>query len=183
MKKSLQQIFELLPTLVNNVKIAEDNIDDKQYSRRVYIRTLFAMIEGSIYAMKIALFGIGRESGSIKVPDLVVLKESSFDLSKNGKVKEKAKFFRIPENLRFTIRTIKHLLGKEIELGVGNQDWENLKKSIKIRNKVTHPKSLKDLNISDEALECIRSVNLWFNQIVSDMMMALKDHFTDEPNN
>ena len=58
MKKSLQQIFELLPTLVNDVKIAKDNIDDKQYSRRVYIRTLFAMIEGSIYAMKIALFNI-----------------------------------------------------------------------------------------------------------------------------
>ncbi len=182
MKKKLQQILDILPTLVDDVKIAEEKLDDQQYSRRVYVRTLFAMIEGVIYAMKVALFGIGRSSGSLKVPDLVVLKESTFDLSSKGEVQEKAKYFRVSDNLKFTIKSVKRVLGSSIDLGVGTQNWMNFVGAVKIRNAVTHPKNLSDLTISDEDLECIRSVNVWFNQIVAAMMGALANFFKEEHN-
>lgn len=177
MKKTLQQILGLLPTLVEDVNTAEEKLDGQQYSRRVYVRTLFAMIEGVTYAMKLALFGIGREYCKLKVPDLVVLKESTFDLNPKGKIQEKPKHFRTADNLRFTVRTVEHVLKSSIDLGVGTQDWTNFKKAIKIRNHITHPKKPEDFVISDAELKCICSVNSWFNEIVKEMMKALTDYF------
>lgn len=174
MKKSLQQILGFLPTLVNDVKTAEEKLDGQQYSRRVYVRTLFAAIEGVTYGMKEALFGIGRSSGNLNVPELVVLKESIFDLDNNGKIQEKQKHFGIPENLRFTVRLIERVLGPRIDLCIGTQDWTNFIRTVKLRNNVTHPKNPNDLTISDEDLERIRSVNSWFNRIVTEMMGALR---------
>ncbi len=179
MEKTLQEILDLLPILVDDMKTAEELLDknDQEYYRRTFVRTLFAMIEGSVHAMKIALFAIGQSSGALNVPELVVCKESSFNLNERGKIKERAKRFRISENLRFTVNVIEHLLGAKIDLGVGTQDWNSFKKAIKIRNSVTHPKDSADLIISNADLKCIRSVNLWFNGIVVAMMDALRGYF------
>ncbi len=180
MKKSLQQILELFPALVEDVKTAEEKLDDQQYSRRVYVRTLFAMIEGVTYAMKLALFVIARnfgKPGDINVPELVILKGSTFDLNDKGEVREKEKHFRIKDNLKFTVKSVNRVLGSSINLGVDTQDWANFVKTVKIRNNVTHPKSLADLVISDKDLACIRSVNSWFKEIVAAMMVALKNFF------
>ena len=182
MKKNLKQILELLPDLVNDVKTAKEKLDNQQYSRRVYVRTLFAMIEGVTYAMKVALFGIGREYCKLEVPDLVVLKGSTFDLDNKGKIQEKPKYFRIPDNLQFTVRSVERVLESRIDLGVGTSDWTNFKKAVKIRNHITHPKNPKDFYISDEDLECIRSVNSWFNNIVEAMIKALTNFFKNGPN-
>ena len=144
MKKNLKQILELLSDLVKDMNTAEEKLDNQQYSRRVYVRTLFAMIEGVTYAMKLALFGIAREYCKLEVPDLVVLKGDTFDLDNKGKIQPKSKYFRIPDNLRFTVRTVEHVLKSSIDLGVGTQDLANFKKAIKIRNNITHPKNIKE---------------------------------------
>lgn len=176
-KKSLQQILELLPALVEDVKTAEKKLDNQQYSRRVYVRTLFAMIEGVTYAMKLALFVIARNFGNpgkLNVPDLAMLKGSTFYLNDKGEVQEKEKHFRIQDNLKFTVKSVNRVLGSSIDLGIGTQDWTNFFGTVKIRNNVTHPKNLSDITISDEDLERIRSVNSWFNGIVKEMMGALR---------
>lgn len=165
---------------MEDVNNAEEKLDGQQYSRRVYVRTLFAMIEGVIYAMKLALFGIGREYGKLKVADLVVLKESAFDLNPKGEIQDKPKRFRTADNLRFTVSTVERVLKSSIDLGVDTQDWENFKKAIKIRNHITHPKKPEDFVISGAKLKCIRSVNSWFNKIVKEMMKALTDYFNAE---
>jgi len=178
MKKSLRQILELLPVLVEDVKTSEEKLDNQQYSRRVYVRTLFAMIEGVTYAMKLALFIIARnfsKPSDITVPELVILKGSIFDLNDKGEVREREKHFRIHNNLKFTVKLVNRVLGSSIDLGVDTQDWTNFVSTAKIRNNVTHPKNLDDIVISDEDLKCIRSVNSWFNDIVGAMMTALKN--------
>lgn len=174
MKKSLKQILVILPTLVKDVGIAEGKLDNQQYSRRVYVRTLFAAIEGVTYAMKQALFAIGRSSQKLEIRELFVLKESAFDLNNKGEIQERPKYFRIPENLQFTVSCIERVLGSYIDIGIGTQDWTNFIRIVKLRNDVTHPKNLSDINISDENLEHIRSVKLWFERIVTEMMEALR---------
>jgi hypothetical protein len=178
MKKSLQEILGILPILIKDVTISEEKLDNQDYSRRAYVRALFAMIEGVTYAMKLALFVIARSSGktgNLKIPDLVVLKGSTFDLNDKGEVQEKEKHFRISDNLKFTVKSVNRVLGSSIDLGIGTQNWTNFTKSVKIRNNITHPKNLADLVISDKDLECIRSVNSWFNDIVVAMMATLKN--------
>lgn len=180
MKKTLQQILGLLPALVDDVKIAKERLE-QQYSRRVYVRTLFAMIEGVTYSVKQALFVIAHNfdgSGRIKVGEMVILKGSSFDLNDKGEVQEKEKYFRIKDNLKFTVNSINHVLGSRIDLGADTKDWSNFVNAVKIRNRITHPKELADLNISDEDLACIDSVNSWFNNIVAAIMVALKHFFS-----
>jgi hypothetical protein len=176
--KTFQEILGLLPHLVKDVEKSERKLNNQGYSRRVYVRTLFAMIEGVIYAMKQVLFVIARSSSKIsklKIPDLVVLKESTFYLNDKGEIKEKEKHYRTSENLKFTARMVNKVLGTNINLGIGTQNWLNFRKALKIRNNVTHPKNRNDLEISEEDLQCIHCVNLWFNEIVQVIMVSLKN--------
>ena len=178
MKKNLQEILGILPILVKDVAISEEKLDNQDYSRRVYVRTLFAMIDGAAYSMKQAVFAITRNlgnPGNLNDSDLVNLKELTFFLDDNGEVREKKKYLRLPDNLKFTIESVNRVLGASIKLGIDTQDWTNFIRSVKIRNNITHPKNLADLVISDKDLECIRSVNSWFNDIAVAMMAALKN--------
>ncbi len=190
-KKTLREILCFLPTLVDDIRIAgekldvEEKLDNEQYFRRSYIRTFLPMMEGVVYGIKMALFGIAgtpnfRNVDHLNGPDLFILRGLTYDLKRNGEVDEKRKDFVPEDNLKFTIKSFNRVLGANINIGVGTQDWVNFVRTKKIRNGIMHPKHSADLNISDEDWECIRSVSSWFYEIFAEMLLALQDFSKDQ---
>lgn len=184
-KQTLQDILCFLPILVDDIKIAgekldvKEKLDNEQYFRRSYIRTFLPMIEGVVYGIKMALFGIAstrdfKNIDHLNVPDLLILRGLTFDLKRNGKVHETKKRFEIKSNLKFTVESFNFVLGANINLGVGTQDWANFVRVKEIRDGIMHPKNSADLNISDEDWERIRCVSSWFYKIFAEMLLALQ---------
>lgn len=170
-KKTLKQILELLPELVRDVSDCEESLaEDKQYLRRSYVRSLFAMIEGTIHCVKELEFGELYTRKKACIPTLVALKEEMFDIDEKGKIKKNTKFVMSANNLRFMVNTFERLYGKDLDLGIGTLRWTSFKRAIKIRNRITHPKEPGDLNISGKELAIAKNVNEWFNGIVKDII-------------
>lgn len=171
MGKTLKQILDPLLELTRDVVACEKQLDDgEQHSRRSYIRSLFAMIEGTIYCVKELEFAELYSRERKDIPTLVALKETVFEINSKGEVSEKTKFVKTANNLRFIANCFKKIFGKELELNIGTSQWDNFTKAIKVRNRITHPKETTDLQITEEELLFVKDVNVWFNGIIKEII-------------
>ena len=179
-KKTLRQILEILPELVRDVEACEESLNDandKQHLRRSYVRALFTMIEGTVHSIKELEFAELNSREKSHIPTLVALKESVFEVDRRGKIQEGVKFVQIANNLRFAANIFDKTFDKQLDLGIGATKWENFKTSIKIRNRITHPKKVDDITISDDELLIIKQVNEWFNGIIKDMIKHISEYY------
>ena len=170
-KKTRKQILEPLPEMLRDVAACEEYLTDgKQPSRRSYVRSLFAMIEGSIHCLKELEFAELYSKEKKYIRTLVALKGVSFEVKPNGGINETDKFLQTSTNLRFMAKQFEAIFGKKLELGVGSSKWADFTKAIKLRNRITHPKQTTDLHISDDEIKLAVDVNAWFNQIIKEVI-------------
>ncbi len=177
-RKSLRQIIEPLKNLIDDVRNCEATLDKRSpHTQLSYVRSVFAMIEGTIHCVKELEFAEAYKQGKASIPEFVALKECGIEIKDNGKIRESDKFVPTVNNLRFMSRMFHKIFNKELDLGNGTTSWENFKKAVKIRNRVTHPKESGDLNITQEELKTIKSVNVWFNSIVKEILQTVNTFY------
>ena len=155
----------------DDLERAKDELrsNDDSYSRRNYIRVLFASIELAIYLLKrTVLIAASSESGALTFAELAMLREQAFSLDENGKVRIRENFLRVADNLRFTIGCVEKGFGLSLNFDVANKHWADFKQAIKIRNRITHPKTHQDLDITDEEIAVAKRVGDWFSEFVID---------------
>ena len=97
--------------LLEDAAEAESNLDKNptsQFARRTYIRTIFSCVEGTVWVLKDVCFKAKPTSGkrTMSVAEFSLLKEVSYELKNNGEIGTSAKFLRLPDNIRFTFKTI-----------------------------------------------------------------------------
>jgi len=137
-----------------------------QYSRRTLVRTLFAMIEGVVFALKQRVLEehrIGRIE--LSTAEYAVLAEESYDLKDSGQTKTSSNHQRPKANVKFAFPIHARALGGHFELQPSlEQDprWQSFCRSIEIRNRLVHPKSLEDLIVSDSDLKDVLDAAAWF---------------------
>lgn len=144
---------------------------ESQFFRRLYIRSVFAYIEGSIWVLKQVCLNAKSADGEkrkISIAEYSILTEESYDLKGNGNIKTVTKNLNLLDNIKFTFKTINELFKGKIELGVGTKSWDNLITAKKIRNRITHPKSEKEMVVHDNEIELCENVCSWFNLLVKD---------------
>jgi hypothetical protein len=73
------------------------------------------------------------------------------------------------------------LLGADTRLDVGAEGWRSFVHTVKIRNRITHPKSSDDLALSlDETIIAAKAVN-WYLDLIQTVMTSVTTTF-DEVN-
>jgi hypothetical protein len=166
----LKDILDPLKELLNDAELAEQLVDsqDSLFARRVYVRSDFAYYEGTIWLVKQACLKASSSTGvrKFEVAEYAILREECYKLKNNGKYETGKILLRLPENLRFTIDLFNKRFDAEIDLGVGSAMWEKFLDTLKIRHRITHPKSLNDYKITDDEFALCREVTGWFNDIV-----------------
>jgi hypothetical protein len=144
-------------------KALDDN--DSQFLRRGYIRALFAAIEGMTHFLKqYALEEGGRYRGShYSDAEIAMLKEESYTVNSKGQASIQVKFIPIEDNFRFALDMFMRVYGTSLALELGGVGWHSFKKSLAIRNRITHPRRLADLAITDKELSAVRETHTWFD--------------------
>ena len=174
--KKLKDLLNPIIYLLQDVSLAEKMLEenDNQYLRRCYVRAVFAMVEGTIFILKQTVFAYGMSHQEISntkkllsISDIVLLQEISIELGNNGKIVHGQEFLRTTDNLRFTVGIISKIFDCNLDLNTGSKNWENFLKSVNIRNRVTHPKSIEDFQISDDEIMIVRESCNWLNDIIS----------------
>jgi hypothetical protein len=153
----------LFSALLDDMAAAQErlNKDDTQYERRVYVRTLFATIEGIVFAIKQELLeGLAQIACSHE--EVAILREETYSLNSKGGVVSQKKLIPIDDNLLFVANKILAQRLSPQRIDTSGSEWFDFKKAIAIRHRITHPKSALALTITDDELAIMRRVVVWF---------------------
>lgn len=173
----LAQIIDPLLELLKDSKAAENALGatPTQFTKRAYVRSVFAYIEGSVWLFKQAAVFADKNSKSpqLSAGELALLSDESYELNGAGKAESRPKFLRLPDNLLFTVRICNQLFKAGIELDKGSKDWQRFCAQQQVRNRITHPKSLLDYTVSDPEIEECKQMVLWYNTISHKMTTSV----------
>jgi hypothetical protein len=145
------------------------NAPDDQFWRRIYVRSVFVLIEACSYGLKrIALHRHSVFDISFSPSELALLREEKHGLNDKGEVYTQDNFFqKFLPNFKFAVRSFAKSHGVTFELNASSvplKEFENL------RNRITHPKKLAELAISDSEITKTDAVAIWFSQALSALL-------------
>lgn len=174
---TIGQIKDSLMPMLEDAAEAESNLDKNpksQFARRTYIRSIFSCLEGTVWILKDVCFKAKPTSGkrTMSVAEFSLLKEVSYELKNNGEIGTSAKFLRLPDNIRFTFKTINKLFKSEIDLGIGKKSWNEFLEALEVRNRITHPKQATSFIITDKEIEACKNTSSWFNELTHQSIKA-----------
>lgn len=142
---------------------------ENQFYRRTYLRTIFAFVEGVIYARRLIINkNLERDNAEkfeshLSQQEMTLLSDDGFDIKKNGDVKVCPGKNRQPflNYLRFIIKMYEKYMRLDLKITFNGEGWESFQSAYKVRNRITHPKNKNHLVISDQEMECIIKGTKW----------------------
>ena len=157
-ERRMRRLGELVDELRGDVDQAIEEMedyDDDQFSRRTYVRTVFAMIEGAVFALKQEAL----EQSCLGKFDL-----SSDDLAK---LAEKSGYLSFRENIKFTFPIFARAFGETFKFdpSLGQaQGWRSLCQAKEVRDHLMHPKSVDQLEVNDSDLSTVKDAAEWVEE-------------------
>jgi hypothetical protein len=140
---------------------------------RMLIRSLFATIEGVVYCMKQIAVAANRSDGPLTLDELLICKEIAFGLKANGEVDGSSMRPKFEPNLKFAFAVLAKAFHQAFELDTNGVGWNRLVQSVKVRNRLAHPKRSSDLELTDDELRHAIEAYQWFDGQVGTMLEVL----------
>jgi hypothetical protein len=137
---------------------------DTQCRRRALIRATVAQIEATVYQVKhdVLVHGVGGNPKAFSAADIAMLREETYGIDHRGVASARTKFVPLDDNVRFTLRMILSTAPVGRAIDVGTPGWKSFTRCIKVRHRITHPRHVEDLDISDGELRAIKETHVWF---------------------
>ncbi|MDB4990491.1 MAG: hypothetical protein JWN04_5669 [Myxococcaceae bacterium] len=132
-----------------------------QRARRVYVRAVFAEIEATLdmYAQFLLLI----HGEDVPPAERMLLEEKEAAIDADGSVKIRRLKCGLNSRLRFIFKMVDNYNGWDPEPKFTDNRWEDLQASIKIRDRLTHPKLAQQLEVSDDELAAVSRAQSWFD--------------------
>ena len=183
----------LLSDLHKVIEELQKNRSD--YNRRQFIRTFGTFIDGVIFQYKVATLELDREifstlfqltsSDALSAPMLsyesrltpeekIILEEIAIEVSPSGNLERKSRFMNFEKSLRFTVKSFLKVIGSNFDPNYANYRWGSLKRTVQVRNRLTHPKKPEDLQITEKELKDADEAVNWFAELIRDLLDSLK---------
>jgi len=152
----------------NTLDFGELESEEDEFWRRMYVRSAFACIEGMTYRLKeIAHSAHNRQ-------------KCAFSEKEVSLIKEKPPFLPFMDNIEFVFRITARAIDSEHKLAVGDNEWDLLRKASKIRNRLTHPKTTRDLSVSVDEIHVVGRAFDWLSVQIVELMFGLRKPKTPE---
>lgn len=153
---------------------------DTAFHRREEIRATFAAIEGATWIYREEVRDAARAVGVLTPLADLALRERSFSVTEKGDIVEQIRFVTLPTVIRLTTKQAR-LVAPSIAMDLSDEGWANLKLSIEVRNRVTHPKSVTDFIINEGDLAAIHGGLMWLLRLVDHashkLLAAQRDYY------
>ena len=146
--------------------------------RRMLVRSIFAYIEALTYAIKQSSLGTSRRSPT--AGELSMVEETAFELNDNGSLTTTRNKVRLFPNIRFAFNFYASLAGYTFSLDCSGKGWQNLTASAKVRDRLMHPKSVVDLEVSAEEIRSALDAFFWFQHQIIALLAAHNSHLRNK---
>jgi hypothetical protein len=158
-----------LEVLAADVIRALERQPDSQSNRRDLMRASFAAIEGLVWVYRKHVEGVAKDLEEISPITEMAFSELTYRVTENGMIEPQTRFVTITAMIKFTTNEAQKL-SQELKVDFGVQGWADLLAFMAIRNRITHPKTLTALHISDDDLKVAQSAFFWLLKLVGDVM-------------
>ena len=171
-------LLEEAETLAQQTKEDGEALEHKDVFnsiRRAYIRSLSSAIEGVVWLMKqVCLAGAEPFSVSLSMAEQSLLAEKTYEISDKGEAQEKGRFLQIYANLRFAVNMVNKVFKVSIDLQTDTEHWQNFRKFIDIRNRITHPRNVLEADVTPDEIVMSKGVfDNWFSNIYKQFIEVL----------
>lgn len=169
----MESLKNILGSRSNTDAISEQ----EETNRRFYIRAIFAFIEAVVEQHKRLLLKLHEKKHlKLKVGYYEVLSERIFTTSDKGIVTDKYQYLQLQRKIRTVYRAASESFDEEMVLNFGDDGWQNFRNAIKIRDRITHPKTRADCEIETEDLETIEVGENWFRSLNNEFVRVARLH-------
>lgn len=141
------------------------------FSHRLYVRTVFAVMEGLVRVMKSAAVLCDERNTPpvLSYEEMIALKEEEVQVEHDGKVKRKKKKISFLPNFQFALYTYAKVRGETVHLDKGD-GWRNLQDAIRIRDRLTHPHTVQELQLSRQDMEKVEEGVRFFREATAQVL-------------
>jgi hypothetical protein len=162
--------FKLINELmaeVASVAKARGQMPDQHWAR-IAIRSVFALLEGFISRFKGRALEVKKYGGIAFSPKLLrILEEGQAVTREDGTIEWEHVRPRTMDNLKGSIRAFSSALETSTPLGGTVPLPAEFAVALAARNRVTHPKNLQDLVITEDEFAAVREILVWFREIAA----------------
>lgn len=161
-----EDLSQTIPDIYEqDIQFIIDNINQEPigFWRRSLVRLCISLFESETFLLKEKTLSYCKKNNiSLNPETILALQGKKFTLGENGKLKEGYASVKLIDDIKFTFQQTKEIRKLFLALDFSDDGWKNLKETIKIRNRITHPKSLMEQKIkADEIKICMSGYN-WF---------------------
>lgn len=136
-----------------------------EFAARTFVRTMAAEFEGKLFLLQQLLLQMNKMGkAELEPEEIVLLRGQTYSLQQNGKPYSNAKYLPFAENLLFTMRLISNLFNKFVFFDTSDSNWQDVKRFIAIRNRITHPKRMEDMHISEAEIDSLNRAQDWLRR-------------------
>lgn len=167
--------------VIRQLNVAEKNEDgdiiavDTDFESRQMVRAAFAYVEGATFVLKTAAVFDAEERGIELTPQQQhFIFDVDFDLSENGDVIQKSSKISLAKNIRFAFAVYAESNEVENTLDPGAKWWSLLKESIRVRDRLTHPRYPSDLDVSPDEIIAMIEAKSGFDAALHEIVAAAR---------
>ena len=142
---------------------------DHSFFARQLVRAVFAYIEGITFSVKASAAHYCLENGiDISPQERFFAVDIDHSLDERGEVVEQRAMLRLAANMRFAFMLTEKAYGIERLFDPSLEWWSCLKKSIKVRDRLTHPKMPEDVDISGDEVVAVLKARQGFDALLME---------------
>ncbi|MDR5873801.1 hypothetical protein [Vreelandella gomseomensis] len=142
-------------------------IADHEFNARQLVRAGFAYIEGVSFSLKVAAIDDAIENGvNLTQAEIDFAFEVSHQLNDKGDIVKFNAHISLTKNIKFAFNLYSkaHELNKSFDAGL--TWWSDLKKAIKVRDRLMHPRTPEDLDIAPSEVVTVISAVRGFESLL-----------------
>lgn len=145
-----------------------------QFIRRCQYRTVFSCVEAHIsHAKASALLFFASESDLFTHAEKLTLEEKKSVIDEKGRIVERASKIRLKTNVQMAVRSMAKSVNRSIEADFSNEGGGAFLRSIKVRDRIMHPKGPESWIISEEDSVDLIKGWLWFTKTLNDVISRI----------
>ena len=143
---------------------------------RSLIRSLFALVEGIVFTLKLVAIARHLDRGS-KGPtgagELVF--EERYDIDSHGEIVTRSMKIPLERNLRFAFRFFATTFGVRNELDTQADWWHAFRRCEAVRDRLMHPRSPEDLELLEQDIVDASVAENGFRNAVAKMILTMNE--------
>lgn len=116
-------------------------------ANRNLVRTIYAAIEGVAWLFADHVASVAKDTADLTAAEELALSERGYQVTTQGKVTEQVRFIALPSLIRLAAN-IASRIDPEFKVDFGTDEWNRFLRGLAVRNRITHPKTSKDLEVS-----------------------------------